>query len=261
MHWPPEDSRIATSVSSARAIAALFVSEVAGGQPAVLLPRAESHLVIRFGTSARNGLDAHVFGARQRVHRKVLQTGQRSVTARLRLEAQEAVLGVPATDLAGRVVALEDLWGSAATRRLLNRLVHARNMAEAAVIVESMTAERLELATRSRVHPSLALVAAEKLAGASVRAVALDLGVSERHLRRLFRDAVGVSPKTFAKLARFQRALHAAREDRNVTWANIAAASGYYDQAHLIAEFRAISGVTPRALIGELRGAAPSTTL
>lgn len=87
-----------------------------------------------------------------------------------------------------------------------------------------------------------------------MNAVALDLGVSERHLRRVFRESVGVSPKTFAKLARFHRALRAACNDVHASWASIAAAAGYYDQAHLNAEFRTIAGVTPQALRGELRG-------
>jgi AraC-like DNA-binding protein len=88
-----------------------------------------------------------------------------------------------------------------------------------------------------------------------VNAVAADLGVSERHLRRVFREAVGVSPKAFTKLTRFHRALRAAREDGGANWASIAADAGYYDQAHLIAEFRAIAGAPPRAFLNELRAA------
>jgi transcriptional regulator GlxA family with amidase domain len=86
-----------------------------------------------------------------------------------------------------------------------------------------------------------------------VSTVAAELGLSERHLRRLFREAVGVSPKEFAKLVRFDRAISAAHEDVRANWASIAAATGYYDQAHLIGEFQSISGVTPRALLSELR--------
>jgi AraC-like DNA-binding protein len=82
--------------------------------------------------------------------------------------------------------------------------------------------------------------------------VANDLGVSERHLRRVFRETVGVSPKAFAKITRFRRAVCAARDDAYPRWASIAVATGYYDQAHLIAEFRAIAGVTPRTLLREL---------
>jgi AraC-like DNA-binding protein len=88
-----------------------------------------------------------------------------------------------------------------------------------------------------------------------VSEVADHLGVSERHRRRVFREAVGVSPKAFARLRRFQRAVRAAREDGAASWASIAAGAGYYDQAHLITEFRAIAGVTPRVLLGELRAA------
>ena len=83
--------------------------------------------------------------------------------------------------------------------------------------------------------------------------VASDLGVSERHLRRVFREAVGVSPKTSAKLTRFHRAMNSAREEDEPTWASIAAA-GYYDQAHLIVDFHAIAGTTPSAFLAELSG-------
>ncbi|MEZ4445092.1 MAG: helix-turn-helix domain-containing protein [Polyangiaceae bacterium] len=91
--------------------------------------------------------------------------------------------------------------------------------------------------------------------------VAEALGVSERNLRRVFREAIGMSPKEFARLARFHRALREASASDRVDWAGVAVASGYYDQAHLIAEFREIAGVTPRTLLSELHGAAPVVTV
>ena len=79
--------------------------------------------------------------------------------------------------------------------------------------------------------------------------------MSERHFRRLFRDAVGLGPKTFARLARFRRAMSAAAASASTStpWARLAAEVGYYDQAHLIAECRAIAGATPAAFAEELR--------
>ena len=147
------------------------------------------------------------------------------------------------------------LWGEAASRRLIDRLGEARRTVDAAAILQGAIAERLALAGRGSARSSLALDAARRLPGASVSAVADDLGVSERHLRRVFREAIGVSPKTFARLARFRRALGAARRDGHESWASIAAEAGYYDQAHLIAEFRVIAGVTPQGLVGELQAA------
>ncbi|HXU60575.1 MAG TPA: helix-turn-helix domain-containing protein [Polyangia bacterium] len=242
--------RIAPTTS---AVAALFVDERDRDVPGVALPRPEIHIVARFGTSAPGGLDIHAMGVRQRVHRKVLHRGQRAVTARLRLDVTEAILGVPASALTGRIVALQDLWGDAAARRLLQRLADAPDLVAAAAALESALAERRTAGRVARPGARLALVAADRLSNASVNAVAGDLGVSDRHLRRVFREALGLSPKTFARLARFRRALRAARAADGAGWAGIAASTGYYDQAHLIAEFRAIAGVTPQALVDELR--------
>ncbi len=221
--------------------------------PGVALPHPEFHLVVRFGPSARHGLDAHVFGARQHVHRKLLRGGQQSVSARLHLGTTQALFGVTAGAVAGHIVSLDELWDAGTTRHLYARLAEARDTVAAATILDSVLAERLARAESHDAHVRLAARAAEKLASTSVSSAALELGVSERHLRRVFREMVGVSPKEFAKLTRFHRALATARAGAETNWATIAAAAGYYDQAHLIAEFRAITGVTPRALLAELR--------
>ena len=233
----------------------LFVDEWHRDTRGIALPRPEIHVVLRFGPSARGGLDVHAFGARDRVHRKLLHGGQRSVSARLHLGTPQAVLGVPAAALAGRVVELDQLWGAAAVRRLYDQLAGARDTGAAAAVFQSALAERLPAAAEHSARVRLALDAAQRLASARVNTVAADLGVSERHLRRAFRETFGVSPKEFAQLERFRRALRAARNGGRASWASVAAAAGYYDQAHLIAEFRAITGVTPRAFLDELREA------
>jgi AraC-like DNA-binding protein len=247
--------RIAPRVASASAVASLFIDERDRDTRGVAIPGAEVHVVVRFGPSARNGLDAHALGGRQRVHRKLLRSGQRTVMARLHLGATSAVLGVPASAIAGRIVALEDLWGEATTRRLCDRFAGARDTAEAAAVLEDAIAERLAVANGSGAPTKLVLAAADRLTTSNVNVVADGLGVSERHLRRVFRETIGMGPKTFAKLARFRSAVRAARASNPASWASIAAAAGYYDQAHLISEFRAISGVTPQALISEFRAA------
>jgi AraC-like DNA-binding protein len=248
-----EPERVAPSARAAPAVAALLVFECDRDRPLVSIPRPEHQIVVRFGPSARGGLDVHAFGARQTAHRKLIRRGQRTVTARLRLGAAESVLGASASALVGRIVALEELWGEGATQRLLDQIAAARDMVGAAAVLESAIAERLAIAGGRRAPAQLALDAAARLKSAHVNAVAVELGVSERHLRRVFRETLGISPKAFARLARFHHALRAAGDGGNAGWASIAGAAGYYDQAHLIAEFRAIAGVTPRALLRELR--------
>jgi AraC-like DNA-binding protein len=220
--------------------------------PRVSMPRPELHVVARFGPSARGGLDVHAFGVREVVHRKLIRAGQRIVMARLQLGVGERVLGARASAITGRVFPLDELWGSAAARDVCERLADTRDSAHAATVLERAIAKRSASAEGHDGAARLALEAAARLATKSVNTVAFDLGVSERHLRRVFRDTMGVGPKGFAKLLRFHRALRAARSYRHASWADVAAVAGYYDQAHLIGEFRAIAGVTPRALLREM---------
>lgn len=232
----------------------LSVYDVDNDGPGIAIPRPAVHLVVRMRSRAI--IDVHALGLRHVVHRKTIRGGQQTVTARLAIGASVAVLGVPASALANRFVALQDLWGAAAAERLFARLADTRTSREAAVVLERSIVERLAAAPPRSNAANIAVAAASRLAHASVADVADDLGVSERHLRRLFGDAVGMSPKAFSKLVRFRRAVHAARRAHpQPNWASIAADVGYYDQAHLIAEFRSIAGVTPRVLMNEVSAA------
>lgn len=84
-----------------------------------------------------------------------------------------------------------------------------------------------------------------------VEAVATRLGVTARHLRRAFTEAVGVGPKEFARSARLRRAL--SHTTTSPDWGRIARDAGYYDQAHLVGEFRELMGVTPAAYVKSRR--------
>ena len=106
--------------------------------------------------------------------------------------------------------------------------------------------------TAARAAPPLLHVALEQLQVSSVTQSARTLGISERQLRRILHDALGIGPKTFSRLMRFEHAVRAAQAAREINWSNIAVDAGYYDQAHLIADFHAIAGNTPRMLMAEI---------
>ena len=109
------------------------------------------------------------------------------------------------------------------------------------------------LRTRLTFEPAsgwLARYAVRLLEGGEVRveSVAERLGVTARHLRRAFTEGVGIGPKEFARTVRLQRAVRTAAATSN-DWVQIAADAGYYDQAHLIADFRELVGLTPGAFL------------
>jgi AraC-like DNA-binding protein len=80
---------------------------------------------------------------------------------------------------------------------------------------------------------------------ARIGEIADEIGISHKHLLREFDRCVGLRPKLFARLCAFQRVVKFVGHKPKVDWATIATTCGYYDQAHLIREFQAFSGLTP----------------
>ncbi len=88
---------------------------------------------------------------------------------------------------------------------------------------------------------------------ANVGALADAACLSNKQFDRVFSDYVGAHPKEFSRTIRFQRALHKLETGPGIGWAALAADCGYFDQAHMIRDFRALSGYTP----GEYIAACP----
>lgn len=72
-----------------------------------------------------------------------------------------------------------------------------------------------------------------------------EIGYSQKHFIDLFRKWVGVTPKQYLKIMRFQKAILEIERDTSMAWNELALQNGFYDQAHFINEFRAFSGFTP----------------
>ena len=81
--------------------------------------------------------------------------------------------------------------------------------------------------------------------GHGVSACARSIGVSERRLSQVFREQVGLSPKLWCRIQRFQSATRALHRGADMPWAQLAIACGYYDQAHFANDFKAFSGIDP----------------
>jgi AraC-like DNA-binding protein len=90
----------------------------------------------------------------------------------------------------------------------------------------------------------------------AVRATARQLAVSERHLRRLMDEHVGIGPAQYVRLARFIRAMHQVQSTRR-TFTEIAHAAGFYDQAHFNREFRFFAQMTPQEYRAGANGPVP----
>jgi len=154
----------------------------------------------------------------------------------------QALLGVPASVLAEQHLDLSALWPEHA--RLRERLL-ASARSEWLALVEQALSARLGRA----VFPEAAIVgAAQSLdEGARLCDVWGRVGMGRKRFTRLFKAAVGFTPKRFAGIRRFRRVLDVVNAGgfESPDWAALAIECGYFDQSHLIADFRRFAGMTP----------------
>lgn len=81
--------------------------------------------------------------------------------------------------------------------------------------------------------------------GKSLRQIQKDLNLSERSLERLFQKYIGVSPKLYSRICRFQAALEILRKADFISLTEIAHLKSYFDQSHFIRDFKYFAGTTP----------------
>lgn len=154
-----------------------------------------------------------------------------------------------AVDLfSNRSTGLEEVWGLSA-RGLRDRLRELPTPESRMRCLEAFLADRI--APRITRHGpwrsaevSFALQHfAHAPAIATVQETARRIGWSERRFSQVFREEVGLTPKTWCRVQRFQRAVQQLHSGVDVPWAELALECGYYDQSHFANEFRAFSGI------------------
>jgi AraC-like DNA-binding protein len=155
------------------------------------------------------------------------------------------VTGVPMRHLTGQVVALDDLFGANAGL-IREEVLEAPDWQERFAIVDRFLLGRVSDADSPPASLTWALSRLHSTRGAvEIGSLTAELGCSRRYLIRLFNDHVGLPPKLFARILRFQHALELA--DGSIGWAEIAYRCGYYDQAHMINDFQQFTGHSPTA--------------
>jgi AraC-like DNA-binding protein len=193
----------------------------------------------------------------------------RGLSVTLRPGATLALLGVPAHELGDGAVPLDALWPREEAE-LLQQLADTRDDRGSAEVLQTalLRAALLRAASLQRrqsgdaaagraARSAVALIAASQ-GQRTLCEVAASLGVGERRLQQLFRAQVGLSPRAYGRLARLHGCLRALRSQLQPRWADVAVRSGFYDQAHLVNEFRALCGMTPGEFLG-LRGRTDAT--
>jgi len=156
-----------------------------------------------------------------------------------------ALFDPPADEFSNRDVALEDVWKSPSAA-LRGRLLDAPDLVPRLRALEAELERRI--ARIPEPHSSVRYALREfarNATAASVMEVARQTGLSRRRLGTLFREQVGLTPKLYCRLHRFQQVVRRIAAGAPIDWAQVALDGGYYDQSHMAHEFREFAGVAP----------------
>jgi AraC-like DNA-binding protein len=219
-----------------------------------ILPSGQAHLMINLADDEFRTYS----GARcERMHRvrgaalsgprgtaTVLDTGemQSLVAVEFRPGGAAPFFPLPLDEVANQAVAVDDLWG-------LDGLLLREQLLEAPApqlklqVLESALLRHFSKAPNPLVTHAVALLSR----GAAVSETCNHLGLLPKTFVRRFREQVGLTPKRFARVRRLQRIAAAVSGSQDFDWSDLALEHGFTDQAHLIHDFRDLTGITPAA--------------
>ncbi len=149
---------------------------------------------------------------------------------------------MPAGELQNAIVPLDAVWGRRADE-VRERLMAADSAARKVAVLE----QALLASARGRLerHGAVRHAVIELGRQRAVASVVDDIGLSQRRFIEVFRNEVGVTPKAFSRVHRFQRVLGRIEHSTEVDWSSVALSAGYFDQAHFVHDFREFAGVSP----------------
>ena len=153
----------------------------------------------------------------------------------------------PAYELSDAEVPLDCLWGRSSVERVRDQVLSAASPDAA---LDSLEATLEQVWREKTAHPAVQYALRTFRADpavARVREVTDEIALSPKRFIERFKADVGVTPKRYCRLLRFQRVVSHAHQSAPTDWAGLALDCGYFDQAHLIHEFREFSGLTPTA--------------
>ncbi|HET9281640.1 MAG TPA: helix-turn-helix transcriptional regulator [Candidatus Angelobacter sp.] len=158
---------------------------------------------------------------------------------------------MPAGELHNLHISLEDLWGHEAGL-LRERLLEAPTPQKKLQVLEARLLEQAfkPLERHRAVDCALGLFRNIHTAPAMAE-LADEIGISSRRFIELFSNEVGLTPKLFARVRRFQQVLQQIRTGEDFSWVDIAAGCGYFDQAHFIHDFKEFSGINPTVYVAQ----------
>ena len=162
------------------------------------------------------------------------------------------ILKSPLYEFTDKVIALNSVWGKF-TKEIEDRILTAQTNRDRVNIIEEILLKRIYSDNYSKdyfVDASVNFIIDHR-GLVSIENLSNEIGISRRQLEKKFKSFVGIGPKLFARIIRFQNILKAIDKNRGYDWLSIINKGDYYDQSHLIKDFKAFSGQNPSSYFKE----------
>jgi AraC-like DNA-binding protein len=176
----------------------------------------------------------------------ILRTGHsvRAVGAVFASTLTTDILGVPAPELVDRIVPLEEIWACEEVEKLGASLACFPLSKSVAALMDVLIG-RIGCRSHHEETDQAALVISRRGGRVSIDGLAGRHGLTRQQFARRFSSATGLPPKLYARITRFQSLVHTLLSTDVAQWASVSSAVGFYDQAHMINEFREFAGSPP----------------
>jgi AraC-like DNA-binding protein len=186
-----------------------------------------------------------VFGQARQYGQLQVSGSFRTIGVNFQPMALKSVFGINANELTDQNTAISNLTRVSLREELLNSSSIEQQLASLSTFLLAQTNHHED--GNKKLNYAVAALAQ----GKGLSELLQELGRSERWLERLFLAHIGITPKLYARISRFQSALGLLRQGRPRSLTDIAHSLGYFDQSHFIRDFKLFSGVSPGIYVRE----------
>jgi AraC-like DNA-binding protein len=223
-----------------------------------LLPGTGTELMFHYGQPLRGKTHTgeaftvppcHIISPRQKYYTLEAGKSMGFFSVRFRAGAFRHFCPVPCNELINSFIDIKDLWGKQG-QSFGQQVMEAGNLEERISIVEKALIRFLDTYHRSEGWLDMAVKKVLCSYNAvNIQAISRQLFISERQLERKFKESVGVTPKGFQRISRFEAVIRHLLLNRQPNYLTAALENGYYDQSHFIKDFNAYVGEQPSSFL------------
>lgn len=212
---------------------------------------AGSTALVSDDSSVRALASAGLAGMRTTLRRMRTSAGGGVVVAQFRELGAARFFDLPLHELFGSITPLADVACRALLAEIEERLACASTHAARAALVDEFLCRSFRDCSNDELVQQAARVIGRAHGIVRIRTLARELGISQDALEKRFRRVAGASPKQLASIARFRAVVGGF--ERGETLTALAHRAGYFDQSHLIREFRSFTGEAPESFLSARR--------